>query len=467
MHPVAEDDPLFRIVDAAGRLSPELLEQVDPEFATAVHGGLLWEILSYSIEDEEPDGCAVIQAALNAKNGLFMVCHEMQALSRLMTLTSSSAVAERSLKWEYVLRRMRETMPQFADDPNVLDLYAFVVDMGADKSSFMHDLRDFHLKFVNPKLRRLRLCAFAQSNSLPLEMPHLKIASLKYLYVHGKLSHGFCGILTSKVVKQLSSSAEGQSASAVAEDILRFFHVNCRSAIVTLDEGMKVKFFGNFDKDVFAQLLIQDSPGVHESPVRACGLNYYKRLQRMCPGCEIPSFPLAQSSSAVAESRSTKTAEGMHPRIIEYDATGRPLTKQDEMQARSRTEVFAWSSFMATSCMVDALEETVIKCFILGHLHMLHQQLPTIIQGYVQVVKEGTRGSGVRVMSLKAWEVGALRMAPLVTGATCLSRVSKVAVAPHVLKVRVCIGGAKTDWWLSGSGALPQPSAAVEECNMM
>ena len=133
---VAEDDPLFRIVDAAGRLSPELLEQVDPEFATAVHGGLLWEILSYTIEDEEPDGCAVIQAALNAKNGLFMVCHEMQALSRLMTLTSSSAVAERSLKWEYVLRRMRETMPQFADDPNVLDLYAFVVDMGADTSSF-------------------------------------------------------------------------------------------------------------------------------------------------------------------------------------------------------------------------------------------------------------------------------------------------------------------------------------------
>ena len=67
-------------------------------------------------------------------------------------------------------------------------------------------------------------------------------------------------------------------------------------------------------------------------------------------------------------------------------------------------------------------------------------------------------------MSLKAWEVGALRMAPLVTGATCLSRVSKVAVAPHALKVRVCVGGAKTDWWLSGSGALPQPSAAVEEC---
>ena len=74
---VAEDDPLFRIVDAAGRLSPELLEQVDPEFATAVHGGLRWAMLSYSIEDEEPDGCAVIQAALNAKNGLFMVCHEM------------------------------------------------------------------------------------------------------------------------------------------------------------------------------------------------------------------------------------------------------------------------------------------------------------------------------------------------------------------------------------------------------
>ena len=125
------DQSLRSIVDSAGKLSADLLQQIDPAFANAVHAGLLWEILSYKIEDEEPDGCAVIQSALNAKNGLFPICHEMQALSRLMTLSSSPAVAAGNATWQFVVQRMRETMPQFADDKNFIDLYAFVVDMGA------------------------------------------------------------------------------------------------------------------------------------------------------------------------------------------------------------------------------------------------------------------------------------------------------------------------------------------------
>ena len=131
---VAEDESLSRIVDSSGKLSPGMLQAIDPAFAEAVHTGLLWEVLSSTIEEEEPDGCAVIQAALNAKNGLFLVCHEMQALARLMTLTSSSVLAGRHSQWEFVQRRMRETMPQFADDNNFIDLYAFVVDMGGATS---------------------------------------------------------------------------------------------------------------------------------------------------------------------------------------------------------------------------------------------------------------------------------------------------------------------------------------------
>ena len=84
---VAEYESLPRIVDASGRLSVSLLQGVDAAFSNAVHGGNLWEILSYRIEEEEPDGCAVIQSALNAKNGTFILVHEMQAISRLMTLT--------------------------------------------------------------------------------------------------------------------------------------------------------------------------------------------------------------------------------------------------------------------------------------------------------------------------------------------------------------------------------------------
>ena len=61
------------------------------------------------------------------------------------------------------------------DDKNFIDLYAFVVDMGANESTFLHGLKAFHEKFVNPQIRRLRLDAFTTAGALPFEMPHLKI----------------------------------------------------------------------------------------------------------------------------------------------------------------------------------------------------------------------------------------------------------------------------------------------------
>ena len=98
-----------------------------------------WEVLSYKIEEEEPDACAVIQSALNVKNGSFMVAHEMQALSRLMTLTSASAFAERRLTGhgcQQVALKMRGAMPQFVDDKHLFDLLGFVTDMGSEESVF-------------------------------------------------------------------------------------------------------------------------------------------------------------------------------------------------------------------------------------------------------------------------------------------------------------------------------------------
>ena len=108
------------------------------------------------------------------------------------------------------------------------------------------------------------------------------------------------------------------------------------------------------------------------------------------------------------------------------------------------------------------MEDTGLKCLILAHIHMLHCRIPTITQSHLKMVKGGTRGGGVRVMAMKAMEAGALRMAPLVTGGACLSRVSKAAAAPDVLKVRVSRAGNRSEWCLNGSGALPAASSMAE-----
>ena len=51
--------------------------------------GLTWEVLNGAIEMEEPHALDVIQSALNAKNGLFLLAHEMQAISKLSAVTSA------------------------------------------------------------------------------------------------------------------------------------------------------------------------------------------------------------------------------------------------------------------------------------------------------------------------------------------------------------------------------------------
>ena len=72
-----------------------------------------------------------------------------------------------------------------------MQVFRFVIDLGADDAPFLKSLQAFTSRFVNPEVRRLRLAAFAAVASLPLEMPRLKIACLKWSYQQPP-SFGFC-----------------------------------------------------------------------------------------------------------------------------------------------------------------------------------------------------------------------------------------------------------------------------------
>ena len=74
------------IVGPDGTVHLDLLAARDPAFAEHVENGLLWEVLAWQMEDEEPDACTVVQAALNSKNNTYLLMHEMQALSHLSRL---------------------------------------------------------------------------------------------------------------------------------------------------------------------------------------------------------------------------------------------------------------------------------------------------------------------------------------------------------------------------------------------
>ena len=88
----------------------------------------------------------------------------------LETLQKTSAVAE-ELDFKVLRERVRSTLPEFAEQPDFLGLFRFVVDMGGDDASFVEGLRLFHQKFVDPKIRRLALAALTAVCEIPPELP--------------------------------------------------------------------------------------------------------------------------------------------------------------------------------------------------------------------------------------------------------------------------------------------------------
>ena len=78
------------IVGPDGTVHLDLLAARGPAFAEHVENGLLWEVLAWQMEDEEPDACTVVQAALNSKNDTYLLMHEMQALSHLSRLCKTN-----------------------------------------------------------------------------------------------------------------------------------------------------------------------------------------------------------------------------------------------------------------------------------------------------------------------------------------------------------------------------------------
>ena len=95
------------IVGPDGTVHLDLLAARDPAFAEHVENGLLREVLAWQMEDEEPDACTVVQAALNSKNGTYLVMHEMQALSHLSRLCKRSSAVAGELDFTIIRERLR------------------------------------------------------------------------------------------------------------------------------------------------------------------------------------------------------------------------------------------------------------------------------------------------------------------------------------------------------------------------
>ena len=174
-----------------GRLSLELIGNDDEEMAAHAQRGLLWEVLSWKMEVEEPTAFDNLQSALNQANNQALIEHEMELLNGLMTIIrDTGAGLADQFNWRMVQDQLfKSGNTVVAESPDFLVLCKVIVTalggtdgLGGGGYNHWAELKSWHECMINPKTRRVRLQVFAKLASVPAPYPRVRNAMFRLAY---------------------------------------------------------------------------------------------------------------------------------------------------------------------------------------------------------------------------------------------------------------------------------------------
>ena len=169
-----------------GRLSMELIETHDKDMAAHAKRGLLWEVLAWQMEVEEPLAFDIIQAAFNSKNDTALVEHEMERLNGLVNvIRDTGAGMADTFNWRLVRENLMKTgNVAVAESTEFLALCKMIMNVLGGQAQYNHweELKKWHELMVNPKTRRVRLTTMSYLSSVPPEFPRTRNALFRHMY---------------------------------------------------------------------------------------------------------------------------------------------------------------------------------------------------------------------------------------------------------------------------------------------
>ena len=301
------DGNTLQLCDSDGRLTFDFLAKHanGEEFVWLSGQGLLTEVLSHMIEIEEPMACSLISRALNMKNECVLGTTEMQALDCLTGQISfqMSQNMNKGVSFEVVRAAVAAQLDTMADDPDLIELFDFVISIGAGNEDFISEIKAWASRFVDQKRRRMRLAGFKVLNDMSPGFPRAKVAALKYTY-KGTPKHGYVPCPDAK----WSSSKPEQLY--FLEQALRYLHHTCRPSIDALPSAFdQDKFLASVDCSLAAAFL-DSCKTPADVPICLARANDKLRVQLHCQvlyplgplqrGPEKPAMYPASLTAAVA-----------------------------------------------------------------------------------------------------------------------------------------------------------------------
>ena len=222
-----EKDIVF-FFDANGRLSATAVA-ASPNgrhLAELLHEGVDVEVLAWEMDIEEPTAASVISKALNKAHELSLRTTELTALATLKgeIIVQMGKDLSQQVVYQTVRGSVELQLDSAATDPDLPELFDFLISLGVSQNTYVQDFQDFAGCFVDSKKRQLRFSAFAVANKIDEQAPLTKIAVMKRAY-RKKPCLGFCPN------PETAWTTFPRERLKNLEGLLRFFHGTCKTSL--------------------------------------------------------------------------------------------------------------------------------------------------------------------------------------------------------------------------------------------
>ena len=393
----------------------------DPAMKVACGRGLRWEVLSYKLEEEEPDGVSVIVAALNEVSLAQMADHEMQHIRTLAEFCKTEANTAGQVCLDAIRTRLRASGgAALADSLGMLSLFQFVVEQGgAAANGFVEPLVEFHEKFVNPKVRRLREYHFRLVCGLPHPLPRLALLAAAYGQKKEKIRDGWIDYFGPLQITEIMKEPNRASLE-LANDILVCFHGTYASkgAYAEMDNGDRVVLLGRLDMDVGRCLLVRDGFSLDAKSLNAVAFKHDTNIRALVGSDPAviaklpPPWPNPNPTDAAHDGKASCAGgldKAILPQVIEYDGNGKAQNKQSEVSREAAVK----DVDMTGETTSAEVQSEIDKSSLFWALHKVHSMFAVQSKDTFRVQQEGTKCS-FKVHAKTALAVGSFFMAPLV-----------------------------------------------------
>ena len=407
------------------------------ELQELVEEGIDCEMLSWKMDVEEPQAASLISQALNKGSDLALRTTELTAVAVLkgeIILQRSKDAAQR-VAFLTVRDRVRQELSTAADDPDLPELFDFLISLGVGRNSYVEDMLEFASCFVNSKKRQLRFSAFSVPNKMFQSCPWAKVAVIKRSY-RKKPVVGFC-----PSPESLWTAME-EVRLQLLEGLLRFFHVDLTVLVGKLQPQSRQKLLGNIDVAAADAFFTQASKkpkvsikaiqnalreGTREYAVQL-GVNETHVPQTM-PWIDFTGDTPATGAAVAAGTMMCSAAE-----IIVFDERSGAVQNQqrafEEVKKQKTKEkyVLPWREWVSNKSLMGATDAD--KGAVVTALHALHERFGISDQPIDVVVHDGQ----IRVVATEAVQVGGVLLPPCVLKPT---RIVEATDHPHAVKLTV------------------------------